>query len=109
MQEGVSPMCNSFQGLYIQCHTPDDGCKKRPKHVEQSRSEIKVTPLLHPVGLFNNEVEKVYCSLWTYLLHEIRFVFKGEKLSRNYTAYLSHHYSLAHYTRIGNSYFYELI
>ena len=41
-------------GLYS-CHTPDDGCKKRPKHVEWSRSEIKITTQLHRVGLFNND------------------------------------------------------
>ena len=41
-------------GCIYSCHTPDDGCKKRPKHVEWSRSEIKVTTQLHRVGLFNN-------------------------------------------------------
>ena len=39
------------------CHTPDDGCKKRPKHVVWSRSEIKITTQLHLVGLFNNHRE----------------------------------------------------
>ena len=34
-------------------YTPDDGCKKRPIHVEESRSEIEITTQLHCVGLFN--------------------------------------------------------
>ena len=46
-------------GCIYSCHTPDDGCKKRPKHVEWSRSEIKVTTQLHRVGLFNNAVVTV--------------------------------------------------
>jgi len=25
---------HSYQGLHIQLYTPDDGCKKHPKHVE---------------------------------------------------------------------------
>ena len=28
------PEVHSYQGLHIQLYTPDDGCKKRPKHVE---------------------------------------------------------------------------
>ena len=44
---------HSYQGLHIQLYIPDDGCKKRPKHVEQQTSEIKVTTQLHRVGLFN--------------------------------------------------------
>jgi hypothetical protein len=55
------------------------------------------------------KVENVYCSVQTNLLHELRFVFKGVQLSRNYTAYFFHHYWLAHYTRIGSSYSYVLI
>ena len=41
------------RGCINSCYTPDDGCKKCPKHVEWSRSEIKVTAQLHRVGLFN--------------------------------------------------------
>ena len=41
------------RGCIYGCYTPDDGCKKCPKHVEWSRSEIKVTAQLHRVGLFN--------------------------------------------------------
>ena len=43
------------RGCIYSCYTPDDGCKKRPKHVEYSTSEIKVTAQLHRVGLFNND------------------------------------------------------
>jgi len=43
------------RGCINSCYTPDDGCKKCPKHVEWSRSEIKVTTQLHRVGLFNND------------------------------------------------------
>ena len=42
------------RGCIYSCCAPDDGCKRRPKHVEQSRSAvIKVTAQLHRVGLFN--------------------------------------------------------
>ena len=51
------------------------------------------------------EVDNVYCSVRTGLLHEIRFVFNGGKLSRNYTACFFHNCWLAHYTRIGISLF----
>jgi hypothetical protein len=51
------------RGCIYSCHTPDDGCKKRPKHVELSRSEIKVTTQLHRVGLFSNDK---WCTVpWT--------------------------------------------
>ena len=42
-------------GCIYSCHTPDNGCKKCPKHVEWSRSEIKITTQPHRVGLFNNK------------------------------------------------------
>ena len=46
-------MCTCTRGCIYSC-TPDDGCKKHPKHVEQSRSAvIKVTAQLHSVGLFD--------------------------------------------------------
>ena len=47
-------MCTRTKGCIYSCCTPDDGLKKRPKHVEWSTSEIKVTTQLHRVGLFNN-------------------------------------------------------
>ena len=47
---------HAYQGLHIQLYTPDDGCKKRPKHVEWSRSEIKITTQPHRVGLFNSDL-----------------------------------------------------
>ena len=46
-------MCTRTRGCICSCYTPDDGCKKCPKHVEKSTSEIKVTNQLHRVGLFN--------------------------------------------------------
>ena len=49
-------MCTHTRGCIYSCYTPDDGCKKRPKHVEYSTSEIKVTTQLHRVDLFNTEV-----------------------------------------------------
>ena len=56
------------RGCIYSCHTPDDGCKKRPKQVEKSRSEIKVTTRLHRVGLFlmlNFVVHSVTTGLYT--------------------------------------------
>ena len=43
------------RGSIYSCYTPDDGCKKRPKHVEKSRSEIKFTTQLHRAGLFGTD------------------------------------------------------
>ena len=50
-------MCTCARGCIYSYCTPDDGCKKHPKHVEQSRSAvIKVTAQLHRVGLINIQV-----------------------------------------------------
>ena len=47
-------MCTCARGCIYSYCTPDDGCKQRPKHVEQSRSAVmKVTAQLHRVGLFD--------------------------------------------------------
>ena len=53
----LEPIIRSMTTVYAApgtSYTPDDVCKERPKHVERSISEIKITTQLHRVGLFNN-------------------------------------------------------
>jgi len=56
----AAPGTSCTRGCIYSCHTPDDGCKRRPKPVEWSRSEIKITTQLHRVGLFNNNIKSIW-------------------------------------------------